>query len=471
MNGAWQPVRDAVDADLPLGHRLQQRRLRLGRGAVDLVGQQQVGEDRPVPELETARLHVVDGRAEQVGGQQVGGELDPREVQAQRRGERPRDERLAEAGQILDQDVPAGQHGGEDERQRRAPAHHHPLDLVEHGFAVGSRRGGCLGMFGHIRSNRSSTSLSTARPGPGCSPPVRSHVVRVDPRPEFGAEDHQGRGVECARILGLSLPGGQLELAGEHGPQVLVPVRAAGFRSLDQGLGPGQPAPQGLRGIAGDRLVDRGLRVALQQPAHGQQREHRRRTDHPRHQPAIRQPKGQPRDGGEQADARDDELRHALLPTSAAGRVFRSSSRTCCSTRDRGVAVGLGHHVRAEPRLVEQVDQLRRTVRSEGVVCDRAGQHLGGGVEVLGHGVGHPGQFAFHRRITRDDRPARFAAQILDLGEAHFGCAEEGFGCDVGCDRVLVGVGGGAGATPRRRLREATMVPTTRMTRNATVAP
>ena len=37
----------AVDADLPLLHRLQQGRLRLGRGAVDLVGQQQVAEDGP----------------------------------------------------------------------------------------------------------------------------------------------------------------------------------------------------------------------------------------------------------------------------------------------------------------------------------------------------------------------------------------------------------------------------------------
>ena len=110
MNGVGQPVGDAVDADLTLGHRLQQRRLGLGRRAVDLVGQQQIGEDRPGPELEPARLHVVDGRAEQVGGQQVGRELHPLEVQAQRRGERPRDQRLAEAGQILDEDVPAGQH-------------------------------------------------------------------------------------------------------------------------------------------------------------------------------------------------------------------------------------------------------------------------------------------------------------------------------------------------------------------------
>ena len=42
-----QRTRFALDADLAFLHGLQQRRLGLGRRAVDLVGQQQVGEDRP----------------------------------------------------------------------------------------------------------------------------------------------------------------------------------------------------------------------------------------------------------------------------------------------------------------------------------------------------------------------------------------------------------------------------------------
>ena len=41
-----QPVPLAADGDLPLLHRLEQRGLGLGRGAVDLVGQDDVGEDR-----------------------------------------------------------------------------------------------------------------------------------------------------------------------------------------------------------------------------------------------------------------------------------------------------------------------------------------------------------------------------------------------------------------------------------------
>ena len=41
-----QPVALAADGDLPLLHRLEQGRLGLGRRAVDLVGQDDVGEDR-----------------------------------------------------------------------------------------------------------------------------------------------------------------------------------------------------------------------------------------------------------------------------------------------------------------------------------------------------------------------------------------------------------------------------------------
>jgi hypothetical protein len=47
-----QLVRRAAGGDLALLHRLEQRGLRLGRGPVDLVGEHDVGEDRPALELE-----------------------------------------------------------------------------------------------------------------------------------------------------------------------------------------------------------------------------------------------------------------------------------------------------------------------------------------------------------------------------------------------------------------------------------
>ena len=75
-----QRIRGVGDGDLPLLHRLEQRALRLGRGAVDLVGQQDVGEDRSLLGAELAGLRVVDARADDVGRQQVGRELDAMEL-------------------------------------------------------------------------------------------------------------------------------------------------------------------------------------------------------------------------------------------------------------------------------------------------------------------------------------------------------------------------------------------------------
>jgi hypothetical protein len=53
-------VGDAVHRDARLLHDLQQRRLRLRRGAVDLVGEHDRGEDRAPVELEPVVLLVVD---------------------------------------------------------------------------------------------------------------------------------------------------------------------------------------------------------------------------------------------------------------------------------------------------------------------------------------------------------------------------------------------------------------------------
>ena len=204
MNGRGQLVGDAVDADLPLGHRLQQRRLGLGWCPVDLVGQKQIGEDRTAAELEAARLHVVDRRAEQVGGQQVRGELHPREVQTQRRGEGPGDQRLSEAGQILDQHMPAREHGRENQRERSALADHDPPHLVEHRFAVAAVV--VAGPRGpHVRrhtcSNRRRISSSASRPGPGSSVAGPRNVLRVHPCPQLSPEQHAAGGVKRGVVL------------------------------------------------------------------------------------------------------------------------------------------------------------------------------------------------------------------------------------------------------------------------------
>ena len=72
-------MRLAGDRDLALLHDLEQRALHLGRRAVDLVGEEQVAEDRAERGVELAGLLVVDARADEVGGHEVRRELNATE--------------------------------------------------------------------------------------------------------------------------------------------------------------------------------------------------------------------------------------------------------------------------------------------------------------------------------------------------------------------------------------------------------
>ena len=103
----------AVDGDLALLHRLEERRLGLRRRAVDLVGEQHVRKDRPGAERKLARAQ--RHRARDVRGQHVGGELDAPELEPERLRERVHRQRLGDARRPLEQHVPAA--GGGDERQ------------------------------------------------------------------------------------------------------------------------------------------------------------------------------------------------------------------------------------------------------------------------------------------------------------------------------------------------------------------
>ena len=103
----------AVHRHLPFFHRFQQGRLGLGGGAVDLVGQDHLGHHRAGAELKLPVALVVDGDAGDVAGQQVGGELDALELASQRGGQALGQHGLADAGNVLDQDVALGDEGGQ----------------------------------------------------------------------------------------------------------------------------------------------------------------------------------------------------------------------------------------------------------------------------------------------------------------------------------------------------------------------
>ena len=108
---------DAVDRHLVLGHRLEQRRLRLRHRAVDLVDEQDVREDRPGAELEVAVALVEDGEAGDVGRLEVGRALDACERRAvDRAGDRAGEHGLRRAGHVLEQHVAVA-----DERREHEP--------------------------------------------------------------------------------------------------------------------------------------------------------------------------------------------------------------------------------------------------------------------------------------------------------------------------------------------------------------
>ena len=96
---------DPVDGDAAFLHHLQQGRLGLGGGAVDLVGQKEVADRRAGLVLKIAQLLVVDGEAGDVRRHDVGGKLHAVVVQREGLGEGHGQGGLAHAGDVVEEDV------------------------------------------------------------------------------------------------------------------------------------------------------------------------------------------------------------------------------------------------------------------------------------------------------------------------------------------------------------------------------
>ena len=108
-----QPIGLATCRHFLLLHRLEECRLRFGRRAVDLVGQQDVAEDRAGDEDHDALAGGVvlldDVGADDVGRHQVGRELDALVLEPEHGAERFDEARLGEAGHADQQRVAAGE--------------------------------------------------------------------------------------------------------------------------------------------------------------------------------------------------------------------------------------------------------------------------------------------------------------------------------------------------------------------------
>ncbi len=195
--GRGQLVGLPVHRDLALLHRLQQRGLGLGRGAVDLVTDHDLGEDRAGLELEVPPLLVVDAHAGDVRRQQVGGELDTPHRAVDGPGQRLGEHRLAHARHVLDEQMALREQHGQ-----REP---HDLGLaLDHGLhrpADPLRRGGQIPPRARLRP-RGVTSKARllvigrhpALLGPcpalrgARDTPLRAHVLRTDrPSPPCAA--------------------------------------------------------------------------------------------------------------------------------------------------------------------------------------------------------------------------------------------------------------------------------------------
>ena len=120
-NGSSSGIAHAGRRDLVLLHRLQERGLRLGRSAVDLVGEDHVGEDRPLDELHPPAA--VAGLFEDLGAgdvrrHQVGRELDSLELEVKDLGDRADEQRLRQPGRAGDQAMAAGEQADQELMRR-----------------------------------------------------------------------------------------------------------------------------------------------------------------------------------------------------------------------------------------------------------------------------------------------------------------------------------------------------------------
>ena len=183
--GPGQRVRLAVDRHLPLAHRLQQRALRPRRGAIDLVGQHDVGEDRPAAEHELARLGVVEAAAGDVARQEIGRELDPAELAGEAAGHRLAHQRLAHPRHVLQQDVLAGQQGHQRPPHHVVLAEHHAADVLAK----------LSDQFADVHRGVRESFISTG--SSGCP----SEECAADLLDHAGLVPGRGKGSQCRRFL------------------------------------------------------------------------------------------------------------------------------------------------------------------------------------------------------------------------------------------------------------------------------
>ena len=101
----------AAEGHFSLLHCFEKGSLDLGRGSVDLIGEEEVGENGAPVGAEFACLAIEDLGSEDVGGEEVDGELDAAEIEVQGFRDRVDQKGLREAGHAFQQEVAGGEEG------------------------------------------------------------------------------------------------------------------------------------------------------------------------------------------------------------------------------------------------------------------------------------------------------------------------------------------------------------------------
>ena len=169
--GRPEGIRFAADGDRRFLHRFQQGRLGLRRGAVDLVREHEIREDRSGLEHEPTASRLVFAQhvgADDVGGHQIRRELNARELDVKGFGQGTHQSRLAETGNTLEQYMAVGEQTDDHAVDHLLLADDHLADLAAQLAAAFGEVGqllsqvGCGPGFGGVVHSLSSGESSSS---------------------------------------------------------------------------------------------------------------------------------------------------------------------------------------------------------------------------------------------------------------------------------------------------------------------
>jgi hypothetical protein len=104
-----EDVSNGIDGDLPFGHGFEEGALGARSGAVDFIGEEDIGEDGSGMELEFAGFLVKDAEARDISREEVRGALDAGEFSTEGEGEGLGEGGFSEAWEVLDEEMTASE--------------------------------------------------------------------------------------------------------------------------------------------------------------------------------------------------------------------------------------------------------------------------------------------------------------------------------------------------------------------------